>query len=184
MNAILKRGFLPLLLLLAACATPIVTKNPSQPAFGFNGRVAIKHQSQRSNIGVNWLHGAEKDDILLLAPLGQTIGQIHLDEQGVMLNYGGKQYQAKDAESLTERVLGWNLPVAGLRYWVQAESAVGRAAQIERNAAGQVILLRQDGWEIHYVKYASDNHDALPQRVELRRDDIELTVLIDEWLQP
>ena len=180
----LKHGLLPLLLLLTACATPMTIKNPSQPAFGFNGRVAIKHQSQRSNVGINWLHGAQKDDILLLAPLGQTVGRIHLEAQGVTLDYAGKQYQAEDAESLTEKVLGWNLPVAGLRYLIQAESALDSVAQIERNAAGQVILLRQDGWEIHYVKYASNHHDALPQRVELHRDDIELTFLIDEWLQP
>ncbi len=184
MNRLFRHSILLLLLLLTACATPVVVKNHSQPAFSFNGRVAIKHQSTRSNVSINWLHGAQEDDILLLAPLGQTVGKIHLEAQRVTLDYGGKQYQAEDAESLTEKVLGWNLPVAGLRYWIQAESAVCSVAQIERNAAGQVILMRQDGWEIHYVKYTDDSRDALPQRLELRRDDIELTLLIDEWQQP
>lgn len=184
MNRLIRQGIMPLLLLLSACATPVIVKNHIQTAFGFNGRVAIKHQSTRSNVSINWLHSTQADDILLLAPLGQTVGKIHLQAQHVTLDYGGKQYQAEDPESLTEKILGWNLPIAGLRYWIRAESAVGSPAQIQRNTNGQVVLLRQDGWEIQYLKYTNDSHDALPQRLELHRDDIELTLLIDEWQQP
>jgi len=173
-----------LIFLLGACSTPLTIKSNAQQALSFNGRVAIKHQAERSNVGINWLRSANEDDILLLAPLGQTIGKIHSSPQQVTLDYGGKQYQAADAETLTEKVLGWNFPLAGLRYWIQAESALGRDAKIERNAMGQISLLQQDGWEIRYLKYASDRHDALPKKLELRRDDIELILLIDEWLQP
>lgn len=171
-------------LLLSACATPLTIKSNDHQALSFNGRVAIKHQSERRSVGINWLHDAQDDDILLLAPLGQTLGKIHLAPQWVTLDYAGKHYQAENAEALTERVLGWNLPFAGLRYWIKSESSPSSAVQVERNAAGQVSLLLQDGWEIRYVKYTSDSRDALPKKLELRRDDIELTLLIDEWLQP
>ncbi|MFM2397773.1 MAG: hypothetical protein RLZZ144_1023 [Pseudomonadota bacterium] len=173
-----------LIFLLSACSTPLTIKSTTHQALSFNGRVAIKHQAERSNVGINWVHGEHADDIVLLAPLGQTVGKIHLSPQQVTLDYGGKQYQAADAEALTEKVLGWNFPLAGLRYWIQAESAIGSEATIERNTSGQISLLQQDGWEIRYVKYASNRHDALPKKLALSRDDVELIILIDEWLQP
>lgn len=179
-----KRGLLLLLALLGACATPAPVKTDAPLVFSFNGRVAVKHHDERNNMGVHWSHHADEDDILLLAPLGKTIGHIYLDAQQIRLDYAGKQYQAEDAETLTGQILKWRLPLSGLRYWLQAQGKPGSTAQIEHNAHSQVAVLRQDGWEIRYTRYPNNRPDALPQRLVLQRNDIELTLLIDEWLTP
>jgi len=44
------------------------------------------------------------------------------------------------------------------------------AAQIERNGNGQITVLRQDGWEIRYLRYADTSPDSLPTRLQLNRD--------------
>ncbi len=176
-----------LLLLLGACATTpgvSVLLRPVQAElapFAFNGRVAIKHNGERSTAAVRWTHRGVEDEILLLAPLGQTVARIFSNEEGVLLETAGKKYFEQDAETLTERVLGWHLPLAGMRYWVLALPAAGTQAIIERAENGQIKVLRQDGWEIIYTRYAAEGSDSLPLRLTLQRDGMEMQLFIDEW---
>ena len=176
-----------MLLLLSACTTTsgiAIVQRPAQAlqaSYSFNGRVAIRHDGERSSAGVRWNHRAGEDEILLLAPLGQTAARIFSDTKGVLLEASGKEYFEQDAETLTERVLGWHLPLSGMRYWVLALPAVGAAAVIERMENGQISVLRQDGWEISYTRYAVDMPDSLPLRLTLQRDGMEMLLLIDEW---
>jgi outer membrane lipoprotein LolB len=175
-----------ILLLLSACATsvPPALQRPAQAelaAFAFNGRVATRHNGERSSAGVRWTHRGAEDEILLLAPLGQTVARIFSDAQGVLLEASGKQYFEQDAETLTERVLGWHLPLSGMRYWVLGLPANGTEAVIERAENGQVSVLRQDGWEIKYTRYAAETAESLPLRLTLQRNGMEMQLLIDEW---
>lgn len=178
---------LVLLLVLDGCATaPGVPQlqRPAQPElapFAFNGRVAVRHNGERTSAGVRWTHRGAEDEILLLAPLGQTVARIFSDAHGVLLETSGKKYFEQDAETLTERVLGWHLPLSGLRYWVLALPAAGTEAVIERAENGQIKVLHQDGWEINYTRYAADAADSLPLRLTLQRDGMEMQLLIDEW---
>lgn len=174
------------LALMTGCASHAVVKTlqrPIQPdaPFAFNGRVAIKHDGARSSAGLRWVHSPNEDEVLLLAPLGQTVARIHRDTQGVMLDESGKHHFAQNAEALTQQVLGWELPLSGLRYWVTGLPNSGSEADIQRDANGQVSVLRQDGWEINYSRYTGDTADSLPLRFVLRREKLEIMVLIDEW---
>ena len=62
-------------LLLAGCISapqlpqPLV-RPPGEAAFELNGRIAIKHDGERSSANVRWIYRAADDDILLLAPFG------------------------------------------------------------------------------------------------------------------
>ena len=163
-------------------ANPVMSPKdmPRDVLYVFNPG-AIKHDGERSSAGLRWVHSLGEDEILLLAPLGQTVARIHRDAQGVTLDEAGKHHVAQDAEALTHEVLGWELPLSGLRYWVMALPANGSAADIRRDANGQVSLLRQDGWEISYSRYAAEMADSLPLRFILRREQLEIMVLIDEW---
>jgi len=178
------RGFLLSVLLLAGCTTvPVALQRPSQfdAPFAFNGRVAIKQGEKRENAGLRWVHRAAEDEILLLAPLGQTVARIHRDDGQATLDTSGKRYEAQDMESLMQQVLGWQLPLAGLKHWLYALPAPGSEPLIERDENGQVSVLRQDGWEISYTRYAAATADALPLRLNLKRDGVEVLLLIDEW---
>ncbi|MFH0934026.1 MAG: lipoprotein insertase outer membrane protein LolB [Pseudomonadota bacterium] len=178
------RRSLLLLLLLAGCATaPVaVQRLPEADApFAFNGRVAVRQGEQRDNAGVRWVHRGGDDEILLLAPLGHTLARIRRDEQSASLEASGRKYAAQDMESLMQQVLGWQLPLNGLRYWVSARPVPEVDSAIERDANGQVSLLRQQGWEISYMRYAAATPDALPLRLKLQREGVEVLLLIDEW---
>lgn len=177
--------FLPLLVaLLAGCSSVPLTvqrSDKSDGPFAFNGRVAVKHGEQRETAGVRWVHRSEEDEILLLAPLGQTVARIHRDGGEVTLETSGKNHSAQDMETLMQQVLGWQLPLSGLQHWVTALPAPDSEFGIERDANGQVSVLRQQGWEIVYSRYAATSADALPLKLNLTRSGMEVLLLIDEW---
>ena len=180
-----------MLVLLSACATtPPAVKPalrpayPEQLSFVIAGRIAVKHQAERSSATVRWKHSFEADEILLFAPLGKVMARINRDHQGLVLDTPDKHYTAQNAEELTQQALGWQLPLSGLNYWVLAMPKPNSVFDVERDANGQITLLRQDGWTIGYTRYQTVAPDSLPLRLNMQRDDLEIKLLIDEWEMP
>jgi outer membrane lipoprotein LolB len=174
-------------LIFSACSTaPVVEPSAATTVqvsgeFVLNGRVAIRHNGDRQSAGLHWTHRRASDEILLLGPLGQTAARVYRDGYGATLEDGSRRYQAEDAATLMEKVLGWQLPLDGLPDWVLARPQPGSAAEIEKDAAGRLARLRQSGWEIRYPRYAGETHESLPARLELQRADLQVQLLIDEW---
>ncbi|OFZ67019.1 MAG: outer membrane lipoprotein LolB [Betaproteobacteria bacterium RBG_16_56_24] len=179
-------------MLLSGCAllpsAPAPVARPAQSesmSFALNGRISVKHQEKHDSAGLRWTHQAQTDEVLLLAPLGQTVARVYSDTrrdaQQATLDDGDHHYQADDAESLMEQVLGWHLPLNGLHHWVLGMADPGSPAQIERAGDGQIKALYQDGWQVRYLKYADASPDSLPARMQLNRDGLQVILLIDEW---
>lgn len=178
---------LVLLGMLGGCAllpsAPVPAPRPTQieaAAFALNGRISIKHNDTRHSAGLRWVHRAESDELLLLGPLGQTAARVYRDVQGATLDDGSKRYQAADAESLMQEVLGWQLPLGGLHQWLLGRATEGDAL-IERDGYGRIAVLRQDGWEVRYLRYDGEAADSLPSRLQLSRHELQVQLLIDEW---
>ncbi len=170
------------LILLSSCALfrPVPNPAPAQPEavpFAMNGRVSISHNGDKHNAGLHWTHRDSTDEILLLAPLGQTVGRVFREDHKATLDTDGKHYQADDVETLMQQVLGWHLPLDGLHYWVLGLTVDHSPAQIERGEDGRISVLYQDGWEVRYLRY----EDTLPSRLQLSREDLRVQLLIDEW---
>lgn len=153
--------------------------------FALNGRISVTHREKHDSAGLRWTHLAQTDEILLLAPLGQTVARVYSDTrrdiQQATLDDGEHHYQADDAESLMEQVLGWHLPLSGLHQWVLGMPDGDGPAQIERDGDGRIKSLQQSGWEVRYLKYADASPDSLPARMQLNHEDLQVILLIDEW---
>jgi outer membrane lipoprotein LolB len=89
----------------------------------------------------------------------------------------GKEYRAPDAESLTERTLGFRLPLEGLADWVQGHATPGVPAKVEKAADGRLQSLEQRGWKVQYLQYDGDR----PSLMRLNYQGIELRLAISEW---
>ncbi len=174
-----------MLFMLAGCAHQPVAPvaRPAQvesAAFAMNGRISIQHQGKRDTAGLRWVHLAQTDEILLLNPLGQTAARIYRDGNQATLDNGDKHYADRDVESLMMQVLGWRLQLDGLHHWVLGMPAEGDLLA-ERDELGRLTVLRQEGWEVRYLRYAETDARSLPQRMALSRQDLQLQLLIDEW---
>ncbi len=189
--------WLALLLLLGACAAP-PPKTVSTPlsraqsleaaqrnGFQLSGRVAVKYDEKNFSSSVRWVHNGSDDDIWILAPLGSGVARIVQDAGGICLTTNDqKTYRAHDAESLTHEVLGWSLPLSGLQYWILGIAAPQSAAQEQRDAQQRLERLNQNSWEIAYLRYKPEQESGMPARIMLRRGDLQISLIIDDWIIP
>lgn len=174
-------------LVLGGCAAlppqsvaPLASQPPE--AFDLAGRIAVKYRGQSSSGNLRWQHRTHRDEISLLAPLGQTVTQITRDSDGVtLIDDSQKIHRAPDAETLTEKLLGWRLPLSGLGYWVAGQPAPARPYQIERDALQRPAQLMQDGWRVKYSEWRTAEGQGLPRKMSLQREDMEIRLVVDRW---
>ena len=169
------------LLLLAACATPAFLVPAVGVEFELAGRIAVQYRDDAGSGNIAWRHGARGDELLLTTPFGQGIARLARTGDEITLTaQDGREFRAADAESLTERVLGFRLPLLGLADWVRGRpaSAPAPAPTHQRaDAAGRLAELEQSGWRIEYLEYQG----ALPTRLKLNFPGLELRLAISDW---
>lgn len=169
------------LLLLAACATPAFLVPAVGVEFELSGRIAVQYRDDAGSGNIAWRHGARDDELLLTTPFGQGIARLARTGDEITLTaQDGREFRAADAESLTERVLGFRLPLLGLADWVRGRPASAPAPAPTRqraDAAGRLAELEQSGWRIEYLEYEG----ALPTRLKLNFPGLELRLAISDW---
>lgn len=189
--------------LLAACANLVPSTAPSIPAaavsqrlhraIDLSGRLSVRYQAgdkeEALHGSFNWSQNGPDTTVTLLSPLGQTIAVITATPSGATLEQGDRPPRsAVDVDALTAETLGWPLPVAGLREWLQgfAMDRNGRpfAASPE---AGNVQT--RDGWQISYPAWTAEQTtppQTRPRRIDLARHtaeagDVSIRIVIDSW---
>jgi outer membrane lipoprotein LolB len=164
--------------LVAACAQ-FEPRPPDGPLeFQLTGRLAARYEAESFTGNVTWSHARQGDEMLISSPLGQGVARILRDAEGVVLRTAEpREYRAADAETLTQKALGFRLPLVGLGDWVRARPADGQPFHIERSPEGQVRVLEQQGWRIEYLEYEG----ARPKLMRLVYPGIELRFAVTEW---
>jgi len=152
--------------------------------FELMGRVSAKNREHGFSGGVRWRHTNEDDEIHFLSPFGQIVAQIQRNQDVVLLTTSEQKiYRATDVENLTEQVLGWRLPLLGLQYWVRGVNSPTTKSEIDLDIDGRIIAIRQDGWEIVYSSYFPSQliQAPRPRALVLKRSDIKIKLVIDNW---
>jgi outer membrane lipoprotein LolB len=166
-------------LLLAACATPAFLFPAADAEFELAGRSAVRYRDDAGSGYIAWRHGARADEMLLTSPLGQGIARlVRSGDEIVLTTQDGREFKAADAESLTEQVLGFRVPLLGLADWVRGRPGPAPAPTQQRSdATGRLAELEQAGWRIEYLEYQG----GLPSRLKLSFPGVELRLAISEW---
>jgi outer membrane lipoprotein LolB len=149
---------------LAACAQ-VEIKPPEGPLeFSLAGRIAARYSSEAFTGNIAWRHAKTGDELLITTPTGQGVAQIVRQGDAVLLKTAEpREYRAADSESLTERVLGFPVPIEGLAEWVQGKPAPE---------------LESRGWRVEYQEY---DEQRRPRRMRLTYQGIELRLAIAQW---
>jgi len=150
--------------LLAACAQ-VEIKPPEGPLeFSFAGRIAARYRNESFTGNIAWRHAREGDELLISTPTGQGVAQIVRQGEAVLLRTAEpREYRDTDPELLTERVLGFRIPIDGLADWVQGKPS----PQLESR-----------GWQ---VEYQERDTQGRPTRMRLTYQGIELRLAISQW---
>lgn len=166
-------------LLLAACAAPGFLGGGADVQFELTGRIAVRYRDDAGTGNIAWRHGAQSDEMLLTSPFGQGIARLAREGGEYLLTaQDGREFRADDAESLTEQVLGFRVPMRGLADWVRGRPALQPPpTRQSRDASGRLTELEQSGWRIEYQDYQG----ALPSRIRLTYPGLELRLAVSEW---
>jgi outer membrane lipoprotein LolB len=178
-----------LLALLAACtSTPVI--EPVSPLrstaevrqWELSGRVSITRGEEGWHAALQWREQDGRYRLQVSGPLGQGAFELTGSAGRVVLRDAqGRTLAAPDAESLLLQATGWQLPLDGLRFWVRGLPAPVGDARETRDAAGRLVRLAQEGWDIRYDRYRMLDGYALPGRLKLARNDITVRLVIDSW---
>ncbi len=173
-------------LLVAGCATQPVAVAPLPAAgdapFAIEGRLSARRGSEALTVNFRWIHTPPSDALVVTTPLGQQLAEISGDSSAHHVELhgaNGVREESTDWATLTERALGAPLPIDGLAVWMQGQVLPGTPHAQERDTAGRVSLLRQDGWQVAYG-YADASAER-PARVQVTRADIEVRIAVDRW---
>lgn len=164
----------------AACAEMPMSLPATDLQFELTGRIAVRFRDEATTGNIAWRHARSGDELLITTPLGQGVARIVRTGDSVVLTTpDGQEHRAADAELLTERVLGFRLPLDGLADWVQARPGGTGKFEARRDASGRLAELKQSGWTIEYLEWREDA--LVPLRLTLVYPGIELRLAIAEW---
>jgi len=169
-------------LLLGACAVaPLAPRHPTP--FDLLGRALVTYSGGAVTANVRWEHGAERDEIWLMTPTGQTLAHIVDTPAGATLTRADRQqYRADSVEALTRQALGWTLPLTLLQHWLRGMPAPGSPVQsIDRGAAERPLALAQSGWQVAFTYHTQGELAGKVRRLDLNDGANEIRFVVDTW---
>ena len=177
-----------LALVVAACAStpvlpPLTFSSAIDQPFAIDGRLSARRGKEAVALAFVWSHAATRDEFVVTTPLGQAVAELSSDaltHRVEVRTADGRRDEASDWSILTERVVGFPLPVGGLAWWARGVAHADAPHSVEMDGAGRASVLRQDGCEIVY-SYADDSAQ-LPSRLGLTCRDVEIRIVIDRWV--
>ena len=189
----MRRLFLLGCVWLAACTTPPegpLGERNYQSTISVGGRLSVRYQQagqpQSLQGKFRWQQQGEQTNITLYSPLGQTIATIAITPGlAVMAQSDGEKRQAPNVTALTQEVLGWPMPVDGLRYWLQG-FVPNVDGKLQTASPDGTPDFQSDGWRVRYVSWQRKASIQYPKRFDMERTtaeagDIVLRLVIDEW---
>ena len=174
------------LLLLSSCVS--LPPLPPIPAGQLNrwqlqGRIAVSTQDDTWTAKVYWQQQEQAYQLRFNNPVGQ--GVIRLDgneRQVVMQTADNKRFSANNPDTLVAETLQVNIPVTQLNFWIRGvPSPQPSPRNYQLNAAGQLISLQQDNWQIEYKRYIKVQQLYLPQKLFLENDRFQVKIVITQW---
>lgn len=147
-----------------------------------SGRLAISAVKKSLNANVRWSQSAEKYTIHLSGPLGFGGAKLTGVPGHVTLEADGKEHVAQTPEELLAEVIGWQIPVAGLKYWLMGLVAPGAEIQELRfDDIGRTQYLEQSGWKIRFLRYKQTASLDMPDKVFMDSPGVKVRIVVNDW---
>lgn len=163
-----------LAIFLTACA-----ELPRQPAdgpmlgppmqhFTAEGRISLRQGDRRDHLRFSWDHAPDSDVVLLMSPLGQGLAELTRDAAGARLAQPNQPaLSAGSLTQLAQRAFSTPVPLEAVAEWLRG----ARPA-----LSGEI-----DGWSVVVTDTSPLGERRLLRVMEARRDDVEFTLVIDDW---
>ncbi len=138
------------LVVLPGCATaprPLASAQDLALAKAWSGRLALTVHStpaQAFSAGFDLTGNAEKGELRLYSPLGNTLAALTWTPQGALLQQGSTQTHSGSVQDLLLQVTGTELPLQALFDWLQGKNptVAGWTAELAQLPEGRLQVRR------------------------------------------
>lgn len=147
------------------------------------GRIAVKNAKDSGTVTLFWNQNLNDYELRLIAPLGQGTYILAGSTKGVVMHAPkDKLIKADSAEQLLRDVLGWDVQLNGLKYWVRGlpEPDVDYT-HLLLDERGRLTNLEQSGFRVNISSYIDQGDVSLPEKIKIKSDNIQLKVAILNW---
>jgi outer membrane lipoprotein LolB len=93
----------------------------------------------------------------------------------------GQVLDSAAAGDALRATLGFEPPLASLRFWILGASDPKTSAVESLDTQQRLAHLEQDGWQVDYADYVLVQQQWLPRRLSVTRGSLRLRVVIDNW---
>lgn len=145
------------------------------------GAIAVRAQDKADSASFNWQQDKEDYVIDLFGPLGMGAVNLEKNKQSIKLSQSKHSWQATSPEELMLEVLGWDLPISNLVYWIRGIPAPKAKFQLKLDEYNHLETLYQQGWEIRYESYKTAQGVDLPKKIILKRDGLVIRIAVITW---
>ena len=138
---------------------------------GWRGRFYWEQAGRRFKMRISSLLGGT-----LMMVSGEFGGEVNA------IAASGERRRADTPEQLVREMLGVEVPVTNLRYWIAGAPAYGARAYDAFAHEGRLRSFGQSGWRVRYAAWHSPHQ--LPERLVLsseRDDDASIAISIRSW---
>ena len=178
---------------LAGCATTstnVATVGAYRDTIDLGGRLSVNYQKEGKveslSGSFNWTQRPGHIDVELMNPLGQTMALIAVTPQSATLTQAGRPPLTEAGiDSLTQRTLGWPLPVSGLRDWLQGYAVDAQGRRFSASPARNEVVT-QDGWRLRFVEWQDPNAaQPVPRLIHANRaavgdiQDLQIRIVVN-----
>ena len=153
-----------------------------QEHFQIKGRVAVAAGQEGFTASLHWRQSGAQSQLDLDGPLG--VGGMHVTSDGatlILVNARGERLDNDAARAGLRARLGFDAPLASLRYWILGVPDPSAPAVEVVDVERRLTSLQQNDWQIDYADYVVVKGEWLPGRMTLQRAAVRVRLIVDHW---
>lgn len=166
----------------------------SQLAWQYSAKVGVVTNQVQEQANIIWNFSDQANSVRLFGPLG--VGQVILefDQYGVQLSdskgvlHRGLESEGMSAEKLLADITQLPIPIDALTYWLFVLPDPEHVYSYQQDEQGNVIGLKQLGWQIQFSDYRDYAGNLLPRRLTAIRDNqadpVTVKLITKGWQWP
>lgn len=146
------------------------------------GKIGYENVSEGGSAWLDWHQQVNQFSLLLSGPFGAGTVQIFGDNDVVTLRQAkAPDISAVSATTLARHLLGWELPIDELSYWIRGIPAPDVLASKQRfNQQSLLANLHQGGWQLAFSKYRQTEAGILPGKIIATQGKTQFKLIIKE----
>jgi len=175
---------------LAGCASAPLSQSTVadyRETIELNGRLSVNYlkEGQPDSLTGNftWSQQPGRVDVALSSSFSQLAAISVTPQQATLTQAGREPLVAQDIDTLTAQALGWQLPVAGLRDWLQGYAVGADGKRFAASPANNSVYTR-DGWRLRFAAWQDETAARpMPKRIDAARTtasgELEIRIFIN-----